>query len=127
MLSIKFSSASDIDGSAALWTPACFRACGEAGMFLLQGALLVAELAMVLGALTDPTGGDAEKRPKISSSTLEAAVVALDGTLMRPLLLLLLTSLCTSESESNSALGYGFRGGLGLPARSVERGTEEAV
>ena len=116
-----------MDGPAAQWTPAFFRAGGVIGTFLLPGALLVAELVMELRGLTEPTGGDAAKRPKMSSSTLDAADTAIGGTPLRLLSLLMLSSLSKLESESNSALGCGFRGGLGLPARTMERGTEDAV
>ncbi len=117
-----------MDGTAALCAPECFRAGAAAGMFLFPGALLlVVEVVTALTALEGAAGGDAENRPKISSSTVDTAELPVDGTLPTRLLMSQLSDLGKNASESNSVTGCGLRGGLGLPARSDERGTEDAV
>lgn len=125
MLSIRLSSASDMDGAAALGTAASFRGGKAAGVLLLLALLLAAAPVLVLTAFTFTAGGDEANSPRISSSTLEIASMLLD--LIWLLSTLVLGSLGKRASESKSELGCGLRGGLGLPARKEDTGIEGIV
>jgi hypothetical protein len=135
MLSIRFSSASDMEATAAPCKIVDFGRSEAAGMDILPEWLEA--VGAVLLTLLEDTGGEEEKRPRISSSTLEETAMSL-GTMLPwllltfvqliPLLLLeLLMSLDKQESESKSVLRCGLRGGLGLPPRSADAGAEENV
>ena len=123
MLSIRLSSASDMDGGAALGTAVSFWGGGAAAVLLLPELLLAAAPALVLTAFTFEAGGDEANSPRISSSTLETASMLLDLIW----LLLLLSSFGKRASESKSELSCGLRGGLGLPARKEDTGIEGMV